>query len=60
MKYNLIDEYRFLIHPIILGGGIPLFTAEDHRKELTLTEHHLLHSGVVELIYRPKNPPADS
>src|SRR6478735_3427360 len=25
MKLNLIDEYQFCIHPLVAGGGLPLF-----------------------------------
>jgi dihydrofolate reductase len=52
MRYGLIDEYRFLVHPIILGHGKRLFDGGQGRQDLRLTDTRVLQSGVVELVYR--------
>jgi len=52
MKYGLIDEYRFLVHPIILGHGKRLTDNDRSRQDLKLVDTRILGSGVVELIYR--------
>jgi dihydrofolate reductase len=59
MKFDLIDEYRFVMHPVILGKGMPLFTDDDERKDLLLVDQFTLQSGVVELIYQRKNQPSN-
>ena len=49
---GLIDEYRLSIHPVILGGGKPLFVNIKDRAELELVNVNRLSSGVVQLCYR--------
>jgi dihydrofolate reductase len=53
MKYDLIDEYRLIIHPILLGNGKRLFTNIATRKDLQLIGQNVRVSGAVELIYQP-------
>jgi dihydrofolate reductase len=50
---NLIDEYRIIISPVILGSGKPEFTGNISRKLLKLTDLKRLKSGVVILYYQP-------
>jgi dihydrofolate reductase len=48
---GLIDEFWFLIQPIILGMGKPLFTGLKNRINLVHAETKLLKSGVVAVHY---------
>lgn len=56
-KLKLIDEYRLLLHPVVLGGGLPLFEREDERMNLKLLHAAPLADGVVLLTYQPENQP---
>jgi dihydrofolate reductase len=49
-RQRLIDEYRLLIHPTVLGGGLPLFTEPI---DLELRETTPYDTGVVVNVYRP-------
>ncbi len=50
-KRNLIDEFWFLIHPIILGKGKQLFEDFDKRLNFKLIDTRTFKSGVVVLHY---------
>ena len=50
---NLIDVYRFMVHPIILGKGARLFADGIDQTVLTLTHHEVFDSGIVILEYQP-------
>ncbi|QTN00307.1 dihydrofolate reductase [Sediminibacillus dalangtanensis] len=52
MQYDLIDEYRLMIHPVVVGGGKRLFKENSHAKNLSLVETHTFKSGIVVLIYK--------
>jgi dihydrofolate reductase len=49
---DLIDEYRAIVHPVLLGGGIPFFPREKRRVDLELVESLTFNSRVVYLRYR--------
>jgi dihydrofolate reductase len=51
IKKQLIDEYWFLIHPVILGKGKQLFEDLNQRSNLKLVDTKTLSSGVVILHY---------
>jgi dihydrofolate reductase len=50
---DLIDEYRLMIFPIVLGSGKRLFSGGNEKKVLKLIETRTLGSGVVLLTYQP-------
>ena len=53
MGTDLIDEYRFLVQPIILGKGRRFFTDEMPQTRLRLVESKTLSLGVLALTYQP-------
>jgi dihydrofolate reductase len=50
---DLIDEYRLLIQPLVLGRGRALFDQLPESRHLTLVEATPFPSGVVVHTYRP-------
>jgi dihydrofolate reductase len=53
-KYGLIDEYRLLLTPVVLGAGNPLFKPSRKAVAMRLVEARTLKSGAVLLRYRPR------
>ena len=53
MRHDLIDEYRLMVHPIVMGSGKRLFREGSERKVLQLVSTKAFSSGVVVLTYQP-------
>ena len=53
MQHGLIDEYRIIVNPIVLGNGKPLFKGINDKQNLKLLKTEVLGSGVVILYYQP-------
>lgn len=52
MEHNLIDEYRFVVYPVVLGEGKRLFR-DGASATLKLVETRTFSTGVVALRYEP-------
>lgn len=50
---GLIDEYEFLVQPVIAGHGPTLLAGLHQRIQLELVDRREFRSGVVALRYRP-------
>ena len=54
MQHDLIDEYHFIVNPVIVGSGKRLFKDQNNTKALKLIETRTTSSGVVILSYHPE------
>jgi len=49
----LVDEYRIIVNPVILGKGTSLFQDITEKIKLRLLTTERLNSGVIILYYEP-------
>jgi len=57
MEADMIDLYRLMVHPIVIGKGARLFSGAGPSKTLELRDTKLFSSGIVVLEYqRAKKP----
>jgi dihydrofolate reductase len=47
-----IDEYRAMVHPVLIGGGVPYLPQHERRVDLELLETRTYSSSVVFVRYR--------
>jgi dihydrofolate reductase len=52
VQLGLVDEYRLVVHPVVLGSGLPLFR-DAKPFDLTLIDATTLPSGTQALVYQP-------
>jgi dihydrofolate reductase len=53
MQAGLVDEFRIMVNPVVLGGGKRLFEGLHDRAKLKLLRTRTFKSGNVLLYYRP-------
>jgi dihydrofolate reductase len=53
LPFGLIDEYRIILNPVVLGNGNPLFKGINEKQNLKLLKTRMFSSGVVILFYEP-------
>jgi dihydrofolate reductase len=53
LQHNLIDDYRLMFYPLVLGKGKRLFEHVDAPQTLKLVETKAFNSGIVVLTYQP-------
>ncbi len=51
IERGLVDEYRLVVHPVVVGGGTPFFPRLERPIGLRLVETHRFASGAVYLGY---------
>jgi dihydrofolate reductase len=57
-EHDLVDEYRLMVHPVVLGQGKRLFKEGSTPVDLALVEIRKAGPDVQLLIYRPANRPS--
>ena len=53
VEHDLVDEYRFMVHPLFVGSGKRLFHDGLPQKVLKLIDTRVLTSGITLLFYVP-------
>jgi class 3 adenylate cyclase/dihydrofolate reductase len=57
LRNDLVDEYRILVYPVILGSGKHLFADRIDTQHLRLVRSRTFGSGVVLLVFEPTSAP---
>jgi dihydrofolate reductase len=53
MQHNLVDEYRLMVHEVVVGHGKRMFGEGGVPAALKLVDTQRFPSGVLVLTYRP-------
>jgi len=55
LEKSLIDEFQLCVHPVVVGGGLPLFENINDRTTFKLIKTKTFSGGAVTLYFEPKN-----
>jgi dihydrofolate reductase len=58
VENDLVDEYRLMLEPILLGGGKTIFPSDGRARHLELVSVAQAKTGVLICSYRPARPTA--
>jgi dihydrofolate reductase len=53
VEHDLVDEFRLMVYPVVLGSGKRLFGDTSDKKPLRLVDSKVVGDGVAILIYEP-------
>jgi dihydrofolate reductase len=53
---DLIDEYHVMVHPVLVGGGIPYFPHDGRRVDLELVQTRTFAGNITWMRYRVRRP----
>jgi dihydrofolate reductase len=57
-EHGLVDEYRLMVHPVVLGTGKRLFSGSAAGTDLQLVDSRQVGPDVLLLVYRPASSEA--
>ncbi|WXA90584.1 dihydrofolate reductase family protein [Pendulispora brunnea] len=52
VEHDLVDEYRLLVHPVVLGRGLPIFSRAPAGFDFRLVSTTAFPSGVIANVYQ--------
>jgi dihydrofolate reductase len=58
LEHDLVDEFRLMLFPVVLGTGKRLFGEKSDKKPLRLVDSKVVGDGVSILVYEPATVPA--
>ena len=53
IEHDLVDEYRLMIDPVVLGGGKRLFDDDGALRSLRLVDSQVVSTGAIIATYVP-------
>ena len=53
VEHDLVDEFRLMVYPVVLGGGKRLFGETSEMKPLRLVDSRVVGDGVTILVFEP-------
>lgn len=53
IEHDLVDEFRMMIDPLVVGGGKRLFRDDDARRPLRLVDSQVTTTGAIIATYAP-------
>ena len=59
VEHDLVDEFRLMVYPLVLGSGKRLFGDTSDKKPLRLVDSKVVGDGVAILIYEPAESGSD-
>ena len=58
ISHGLVDEFRVMIDPLVVGGGKRIFGDDGARRPLRLLDHKVTTTGAILATYQPAEPTA--
>ncbi len=52
LQYNLLDEIRIMVNPVVIGKGTPLFQGLEYKQKFNLSKAQKFKNGNILLIYK--------
>jgi dihydrofolate reductase len=60
IEHDLVDEFRLMVFPVVLGSGKRLFGETSDKKPLRLVDSKVVGDGVAILVYEPARDGAEA